>query len=145
MSADLYKRLQLIKEELNLSKDEDAICKLIENHEKKSPKKQESRTEKTIIKPVEIKVDQNKKPIGRYIPANIRRQVLERSKNQCEFNSKIKDKRCDAKTGLEFHHDHPFAWGGQHSAENLKYFCKSHNQLEAIKSFGLEKMQKYLK
>jgi sulfur relay (sulfurtransferase) DsrC/TusE family protein len=86
-------------------------------------------------------VQKNARP--RYINANIKKNVTQKANGQCEFVG-TNGRRCECKTKLEFAHIKAFAHGGENSEENLKLFCKSHNQFDAIKVFGREKMQQYL-
>jgi hypothetical protein len=79
---------------------------------------------------------------SRNIKANVKMAVAKKAKNQCEFVG-INGKRCECREKLEFAHVNAFAKGGENSEDNLKLFCKGHNQFDAIKVFGREKMQKY--
>jgi hypothetical protein len=38
----------------------------------------------------------------------------------------------------------PYSQGGKSTIENLKMYCKAHNQFDAIQVFGKRKMQNYL-
>jgi len=75
---------------------------------------------------------------GRSIPSKVRKEVLKRSNFVCEF------KGCDEIKNLEFEHIIPFAKGGLHTIENIKLYCRTHNQRSAIKAFGQLRMDKYL-
>jgi 5-methylcytosine-specific restriction endonuclease McrA len=37
---------------------------------------------------------------------------------------------------VELHHVVPFAMGGAHSAENLRVYCRVHNQRQGERDFG---------
>jgi 5-methylcytosine-specific restriction endonuclease McrA len=37
---------------------------------------------------------------------------------------------------VELHHVVPFAMGGAHSAENLRVYCRAHNQRQSERDFG---------
>lgn len=75
----------------------------------------------------------------RAIPMDIRRAVLLRAESQCEFQG------CDERRNLEFEHIKPYAFGGDSTLDNIRLFCRTHNQRAAIKSFGQEKMDQYLR
>jgi hypothetical protein len=65
-------------------------------------------------------------PEDRYIPADVRRQVLERSGDRCEVPG------CDRRVFLAFAHDRSHAEGGDREAENLLRLCdRHHTQLDA--------------
>jgi hypothetical protein len=71
---------------------------------------------------------------SRYIPVATKTTILERANHQCEFMGK--KQRCQATARLEFAHVVPFALGGKNTSENLKLYCKSHNQFDQINDFG---------
>ena len=45
--------------------------------------------------------------------------------------------------GLEFHHRHPFAFGGHHSPDGMALLCRTHNALLAEIDFGRETMERH--
>jgi hypothetical protein len=64
----------------------------------------------------------------RYIPAAVRRVVWSRDAAQCAFMGT--DGRCTERSGLEFHHVHPFAAGGESSSSaNIDLRCRRHHNL----------------
>jgi hypothetical protein len=76
--------------------------------------------------------------ISKTVSALTKKKLYVRSKGVCEFSG------CDEEHFLEIEHTIPRALGGSNQLENLKLYCKSHNQHEAIKIFGLEVMDHYL-
>jgi HNH endonuclease len=44
--------------------------------------------------------------------------------------------RCTARSFLQFHHEQPWARGGQATLENLRMLCAAHNDLLAERDFG---------
>jgi hypothetical protein len=77
---------------------------------------------------------------SRYIPRQVRQQVWERSGGTCGFVSPTTGRRCGSMDRLEFEHIRPFAKGGSHDLENLMLLCRAHNQFQAERQFGHEKM-----
>src|SRR5262249_26496547 len=75
----------------------------------------------------------------RYVPAEVKRTVIERDQGQCTFVAPS-GHRCEARAGLEFDHVTPVASGGKAVAANLRLRCRAHNQLEAEPRFGRELM-----
>ncbi len=57
-------------------------------------------------------------PRTRQIPAAIKRAVHERDEGQCRYVDE-RGRRCAARDGLQFHHRHPFGFGGDHSVGNV--------------------------
>jgi len=72
---------------------------------------------------------------GRYVPAEIKREVHRRDGGRCTF---VGDSghRCESRTRLEFDHVEPVARGGQTTTANLRLRCRAHNQYEAERRFG---------
>jgi hypothetical protein len=68
--------------------------------------------------------------------------VRERDGNRCGFVDE-QGRRCTARERLEFHHRHPFAFGGDHSPGNIRLVCDAHNQLLAEHDYGAEAMARY--
>ena len=77
---------------------------------------------------------------GRYIPAEIKREVWARDGGKCTFVSET-GKRCESRTRVEMDHVVPVAKGGQTSVSNLRLLCSVHNQFEAERAFGSEFMR----
>lgn len=65
---------------------------------------------------------------SRHVPAPIRRLVWERDAGRCAYMAES-GRRCDCRTGLEFHHRTPFRAGGRPTPENLELRCRTHNRL----------------
>jgi 5-methylcytosine-specific restriction endonuclease McrA len=83
---------------------------------------------------------QEKLKRGRHIPNAIRRFVLKRAQNKCEFVSKD-GVPCKSDYQVELEHVVPFSCGGEHSIENLKCFCSKHNAFAASQlNIGFEKL-----
>jgi hypothetical protein len=72
---------------------------------------------------------------SRAIPAAVRRAVFERDGGACAFIDAV-GKRCGCTSAVELHHVVPFAMGGAHSAENLRVYCRAHNQRQGERDFG---------
>ena len=81
-------------------------------------------------------------PSSRYIPAPVKRTVQERDRNRCTYRDQ-QGRRCPERNRLEFHHQRPFARGGDHSADNIALMCYAHNRYMAERDYGREKMARY--
>jgi 5-methylcytosine-specific restriction endonuclease McrA len=75
------------------------------------------------------------KPVSRHVPTAVRRAVYERDGGRCRFVDE-QGRRCTARHGLEFHHRHPVALGGDHSPQGMALACKAHNLLLAEVDYG---------
>ncbi len=79
--------------------------------------------------------DADTSPSSRHIPAAVRRAVRERDANRCRYVDE-RGRRCSERHRLEFHHRHPFGMGGDHSPDNLRLLCPSHNRYLAEIDYG---------
>lgn len=66
--------------------------------------------------------------------------LWQRAGSQCEYTDKKTNKRCSSKFGLERDHIVPRAKGGSNAIQNLRLLCRAHNQLEARRHFGINKI-----
>ncbi len=82
-------------------------------------------------------------PMSRHIPAAVRRAVWARDGGRCTYVD-ARGRRCEARERLEFHHHgKPFGRGGDHSVDNVKVACRTHNALMAEREYGRAKMGEY--
>ncbi len=86
--------------------------------------------------------DADTSPGVRGIPAPVKRAVWERDRGQCTYVSGD-GSRCPERHKLEYHHEVPFALGGDRSVQNTRLLCKAHNLYMAEKDYGKEKMDAY--
>lgn len=89
--------------------------------------------------PALVKARQSKKSSNpRTISMQTKREVYKRAQGACEF------KGCTERHFLEYDHVKPVGLGGTNERDNIRLVCKAHNQLFAIESFGLKKMNRHL-
>jgi hypothetical protein len=79
----------------------------------------------------------------RYISANVKQAVWHRDGGRCTFVDPKSKRRCDSQHALQYEHLTPFAKGGKSTVENLTLHCPAHNQLTAIRAYGLDKMREF--
>jgi len=77
---------------------------------------------------------------SRYIPADVKHQVVKRDSSRCSYVSPDGRRCCETKN-LEFDHRVPFALGGENTVKNLRLVCRSHNRMYADEVFGREFME----
>ena len=63
---------------------------------------------------------------GRHIPAAVKRAVRERDGDRCRFVD-AEGRRCTERDRLEFHHRHPYGYGGGCEPGNIALLCRAHN------------------
>ena len=76
--------------------------------------------------------DADTSPGVRGIAVAVKRAVWKRDRGQCTFVT-AEGKRCPERHRLEFHHDEPFALGGDRSADNIRLACRAHNAWTTVK------------
>jgi hypothetical protein len=76
--------------------------------------------------------------IRNHIPVAVKRAVWKRDQGTCSYPG------CGSRFRLEYDHIVPLAIGGTNEISNLRLTCRAHNQLHAINTFGLNKMEPYL-
>jgi 5-methylcytosine-specific restriction endonuclease McrA len=89
----------------------------------------------TLTLPATLPAGTKERRRSRAIPATVRREVFERDGGACAFVD-AGGKRCGCTSAVELHHVVPFAMGGAHSAENLRVYCRAHNQRQGERDFG---------
>jgi hypothetical protein len=72
----------------------------------------------------------------RHIPAHVKRAVRKRDGDRCTFVSAT-GQRCSERKGLEYDHVEPVARGGRATASGVRLLCRTHNQHEADRTFGV--------
>lgn len=78
----------------------------------------------------------------RGISAPVRRFVWRRDGGQCTFVSKD-GRRCPERHSLEYHHDDPYALGGDRSPRSIRLLCRAHNLYMAEMDYGKATMDRY--
>ena len=68
--------------------------------------------------------------------------MRKRDGHQCTFVA-ANGKRCTERDRLQFHYSEPFARGGNHSPENLRLVCRTHNAYFAEHDYSKEVMERY--
>ena len=64
---------------------------------------------------------------SRFIPIDLKRFVVARSKGRCEFLDPRTKTRCDSTFRLQVDHRTPLALGGKTHASNLRHLCSAHH------------------
>jgi hypothetical protein len=72
---------------------------------------------------------------SRHVPAAVKRYVAQRDGTRCRYVDE-QGQRCPERHQLEFHHRHPYGYGGDHRPEDIRLMCTTHNQLLADEDYG---------
>jgi hypothetical protein len=89
--------------------------------------------------PAETETQPDLSQTSRHIPATVRRDVSERDGGRCRYVDG-QGRRCAERNHLEFHHRHPFGFGGDHSVANVRLMCRAHNAYLADCDYGRKAM-----
>ena len=114
---------------------DDDLAEIIEEAVTEKLERLEARKHGKAARPRKSVEDSDTSAGGRAIPAAVKRAVVARDDGRCTFVGDA-GKRCTATAGLEFHHDRPFALGGDRSPENIRLLCRAHNAWFAAETFG---------
>ena len=139
LDEETFKKFYKIKHLLGISKEVELVKTLLNEKEKNLEKKEKEKEEVKEI-PKAKKVESK----SRYIPAQVKRELLKSADFRCEFTSPVTGFRCEQRVLLQYEHCLPYSWGGKNEISNLKIFCRSHNQRSSINSLGQSKMNQYL-
>jgi hypothetical protein len=75
-------------------------------------------------------------PRSRVPPSWVKRTVWKRDGGHCSFQA-AGGRRCQSTAGLQYDHIVPYALGGRSDdPANIRLLCRTHNRLEARRSFG---------
>lgn len=73
---------------------------------------------------------------SRHIPQSTRDKVWIRDQGRCQYKDLATGKICNSQHTLQIDHRTPYAYGGDHSLDNLQLLCGVHNRHQAKKEFG---------
>lgn len=141
-SAELHEKLNRLKALMRSSVPDGDLAAIIEEAVTEKLERLESKRFAKTKAPRKDLEQTSTSPSSRYIPAPVRRAVVKRDGNQCTFVSKG-GKRCTKRDNLEFHHRDPFGRGGDHSPENLRLVCRTHNGYFAERDYSKKVMERY--
>jgi hypothetical protein len=79
---------------------------------------------------------------SRHIPASIKRAIVAKEGLRCSFVG-IDGRRCECRAFLEFDHVEPVGLDGGHGEDNVRIFCRAHNQYAAARIYGAVTMRRW--
>jgi hypothetical protein len=79
---------------------------------------------------------------SRHIPSAIKRAIVEKDGLRCSFVG-LDGRRCECRAFLEFDHVEPVGLDGSHSEDNVRIFCRAHNQYAAERIYGATTMRRW--
>ena len=138
-SAELYDKLERLRALMRPSVPNGDLAAIVEQAVTEKLQRLEARHFARTQAPRKTLSESDTFPTTRQIPAAVKRAVHERDGGRCCYEDK-QGRRCTARQGLEFHHRHPFGWGGDHSVENISLVCRAHNGALAGVDYGRRAM-----
>ena len=134
-SAELREKLERLQELMRSPRGDASLAAVIEAAVDEKLQRLEARRIGRTTKPRKTVAESGTRPRSRRIPSAVRRAVWKRDGGQCRFVDE-RGHRCRARQGLEFHHRHPYGYGGDHSVENVQLACRTHNRYLAEIDYG---------
>jgi len=133
-SAELRDKLERLKDLMRSSVPDGDLAAIIEAAVTEKLERLEARRFGRTKNPRKDLSDTDTAPNTRHVPAAVRRAVHERDERRCRYVD-AEGRRCTARV-VQFHHGHPFGFGGDHSVANVGLLCPVHNQHLARVDFG---------
>jgi 5-methylcytosine-specific restriction endonuclease McrA len=134
-SAELHDKLERLRDLLRRRIPDGDLAAIIEEAVSEKLERLEARRFGQTKTPRTRLSQSDTSPGSRHIPAAVKRAVSERDGRRCRYQNQ-QGRRCPARSGLEFHHQYPFAFGGERGPDNIVFLCRPHNQLLADHDYG---------
>ena len=142
-SGELREKLERLQALMRSSVPDGDLARIIDDAVTEKLERLESRRFARTNAPRKTLADTDTTPSSRHVPAAVRRAVHERDGGRCTYQDDH-GRRCAARDRLDFHHHgQPFGRGGEHSVENIRLMCHTHNQLLAEQEYGKAKMAQH--
>jgi len=136
-SGELHDKLERLRALMRSSVPDGDLAAIIDQAVTEKLQRLESRRFARTQAPRKTMAGSGTSPTMRQIPAAVKRAVYERDGGQCRYVDG-RGRRCGARDRLEFHHRHPFGFGGDHSVANISLVCGTHNGYLAEIDYGRE-------
>jgi hypothetical protein len=134
-TAELHDKLERLQALMRSEVSDGDLATIIEQAVTEKLERLEARRYARTKAPRKELSETDTSPSSRHIPAAVRRAVAERDGNRCRYVDKL-GRRCSERDRLEFHHRHPFGFGGDHSPTNIRLMCRPHNAYLAERDYG---------
>ena len=141
-SAELHDKLERLRALMRSSVPDGDLAAIVEQAVTEKLQRLEARRFAQTETPRKTLAESKTSPVTRQIPAAVKRAVYERDGGRCRYVDD-QGRRCKARQGLEFHHRHPFGFGGDHSVANVSLACRCHNGYLAEVDYGRQAMARH--
>jgi hypothetical protein len=103
------------------------------------------KSNQTINQSISEKIKENiNQRITKSLSRNICQNIWRKHNAKCAYVDPHTNKKSESEYFLEIEHIKPRALGGDNLPENLKLYCRAHNQLAAIQQLGFKKMNRFI-
>ena len=134
-SAELHEKLERLRGLMRASVPDGDLAAIIDQAVTEKLQRLEARRFAQTRKPRKALSETDTSPRTRQIPAAVKRAVYQRDGGRCRYVDG-QGRRCTERERLEFHHRHPFGFGGDHSVGNIALACRRHNGAIAEIDYG---------
>src|SRR5262249_8766997 len=134
-SSELHDKLERLRALMRSQVPNGDLATIIEQAVTEKLERLEARRFAQTRKPRKSLTDSDTSPRSRSVPAAVRRMVTERDGKQCQYRDD-QGRQCPKRYEVEFHHIHPFGFGGDHRPSEIRLLCKAHNRLIAEHDYG---------
>ena len=141
-SAALHEQLERLRALMRSRVPDGDLGALIEAAVTEKLERLEARRFASVPHPRKDRSTTDTSPASRHVPSAVRRAVRERDGNRCGYVDGS-GRRCDERNRLEYHHRHPFGFGGDHDPLNVVLMCKGHNAYLAQLDYGRKAMARF--
>jgi len=141
-SAELHHKLERLRALMRSQVPDGDLAAIIEQAVTEKLERLEARRFARTSRPRKSLGDSDTAPSSRHIAAAVRRAVHARDGGQCRYVDKS-GRRCSERDRLEYHHRHPFGFGGDHDPTGIRLMCRAHNLYLAEGDYGREVMARY--
>jgi hypothetical protein len=138
-SAELHEKVERLRALLRSRVPDGDLGAILEVAVTETLARLEARRFATTSHPRKTLPNTDTSAASRHVPAAVRRAVRERDGYRCRYVDET-GRRCDERYRLEYHHVHPFGFGGDHRPENIRLMCRAHNAYLAEHDYGREAM-----
>jgi hypothetical protein len=140
--AGLHEKLERLRALMRPQVPDGDLAALIEQAVTEKLERLEARRFGRTGKPRKTLMDTDTSASSRHIPAAVKRFVAQRDGMRCRYVDE-QGRRCSERHRLEFHHRHPFGFGGDHRPDAICLMCPSHNRLLAEHDYGADAMARH--
>jgi hypothetical protein len=141
-SADLHEKLERLRALMRSHVPDGDLGTIIEQAVTEKLERLEARRFAATNKPRKQLAERERSASSRHVPAAVKRYVAQRDGMRCRYVDE-RGHRCPQRHSLQFHHRHPYGYGGDHRPEDIRLMCTTHNQLLADLDYGRAAMARH--